>query len=189
MLKIIIDHINSRISATSLFEKKFGLCEKITKDGKSFPAYYCNNEYKQVGEFDKYNGLVYHRLMGAVITTELDEDQATGCDPFYERSFPIRTVAVIKKSELGISNDAYLESRIAQDFLAVIAGVNNKSLRIALGVDSVNFEVSNLILDRKTIFDSEYSDIDNFFRYEYMYIAIEYNVIISGSISCFHLIC
>jgi hypothetical protein len=189
MLKEIVEHINTKIAALQLFEKTYGLCEAITKDGKSFPAEYCKNEYKQVGDFDKYKGVVYHRLTGSIETEELDEEQTVSCDPFYQRTFPFRTVALIKKSELGIDNDAYLGQRVAQDLLITIGGANNKTLRQDLRVDSISFEVTNLITDRDTIFQEEYKGMDNFFRYEYMYIAIDYEVIVSGSFSCSDLIC
>lgn len=188
MLSEIVEHINTKISTLQLFEKTYGLCETITKDGKSFPAEYCNNEYKQI-DFDRYKGVVYHRLIGNISTEELDEEQAVSCDPFYQRTFPFRTICVIKKSQLGIDNDAYLESRLAQDLLVTIGETNNKELRQTLRVDSVVFEVINLITDREEIFESEYSGIENFFRYEYAYIAIDYNIIVSGSFSCSDLIC
>jgi hypothetical protein len=189
MLNEIVEHINTKLTTLQLFEKKFGLCETITKDEKSFPAEYCNNEYKQVGDFDKYKGVVYHRLTGSIETEELDEEQTVSCDPFYQRTFPFKTVAVIKKDQLGVSNDAYLEARVAQDLLITIGETNNKALRQALRVDSVSLEVTNLITSRDIIFEEEYKGILNFFRYEYMYIAIDYNVVVSGSFSCSDLIC
>jgi len=189
MLDTIITHINTKIGTLSLFEKTYGLCELITKDGKTFPAEYCKNEYKQVSDFDKYKGSVYHRLTGNISTEEADEEQTVSCDPFYQRTFPIRTVAVIKKDLIGINNDAYLESKVAQDFLSVIGETNNKALRQSLRVDSVSFEVENLIINRDTIFNEEYEGMEPFFRYEYMYIAIDYSIVVSGSFSCFDLIC
>jgi hypothetical protein len=189
MLKEIVEHINTKIDTLQLFEKLHGLCEKITKDEKSFPAEYCKNEYKQVGDFDKHKGVVYHRLTGSIETEELDEEQTVSCDPFYQRTFPFRTIAVIKKSQLGINNDAYLEQRVAQDLLITIGETNNKSLRQTLRVDSISFEITNLITDRDTIFTDEYKGVPNFFRYEYMYVAIDYNVVVSGSFSCSDLIC
>jgi len=188
MLNQLITHVNNKIDSLSLFDKIHGLCHQITKDDKTFPAEYCKGEYKQVSDFDKNKGTVYHRLIGNIITSELEEESVS-YDPFYQRTFPIRTVAVIKKKSLPINNDAYIESRVAQDFLGVIAATNNKTLRAAIGVDAVSFEVTNIITDRDKIFNDEYKKIDNFFRYEFLYIAIDYNIHISGPVTCFDTIC
>lgn len=188
MLNQLITHVNNKIDSLNLFDRIHGLCHQIVNDGKTFPAEYCKGEYKQVSDFDKNKGTVYHRLTGNVSTSEL-EDESVSYDPFYRRSFPVRTVAVIKKKLLPIDNDAYIESRVAQDFLGVIASTNNKILRSALGVDSVAFEVTNIITDRDRIFSDEYKGIDNFFRYEFLYIVIDYNIHISGPVTCFDTIC
>lgn len=185
MLEVIIPYINSKIEALEMFQKQHGLCEIITVDKKSYPAEYCNNEYKQVSDFDKFKGVVYHRLNGDVSAKELDEDESVSCDPFYSREFPLVGIFVVNKKHLkGIGNDAYLEGKIANTISNRLAVSNNKELRIELGADSVLIEIDNIILDRNKIFDSEYKGIDNFFRYEFLYIAIEYSVIIKGSVSC-----
>lgn len=186
MLEVIIPHINSKIGTLDMFSNLFGLCDIIAKDGKTFPAEYCNGEYKQVSDFNLHKGTVYHRLNG-VIGLEFSEDESVvACDPFYNRTFPVRTVAVIKKDHIkGMDNDSYLENKVAQDFLSVIAETNNKTLRQSLRSDSVSFEVTGIITNRDEIFNSEYTGIDNFFRYEYLYIAIDYNIIVTGNLSCF----
>lgn len=190
MLNTIIVTINTRISTLNLFEQVYGLCNQITKEDKKFPAQYCNGEYKQVSDFDLHKGIVYHRQTGAISLDQIEEESISDNDPFYQRTFPLRVVAVIKKSLLPIENDAYMESRVAQDFLSVLAQANTKALRQGLGVDGVTFEVENIITDREEIFKDEYSGFEkDFFRYEFLYIAIDYNVLVSGSISCFEPIC
>jgi hypothetical protein len=66
MLEVLLTDINTKLSAMNIFSTVFGLCEIITKDGVSFPAQYCNNEWKQVSDFDKNNGTIYHRLTGQI---------------------------------------------------------------------------------------------------------------------------
>jgi hypothetical protein len=190
MLNTIIDTINTRIEGLNLFGQIYGLCSQITRDKKTFPAQYCNGEYKQVSDFDLHKGIVYHRQTGEISLEEIEEEQIAANDPFYQRTFPMRVVAVIKKDLLGIDNDAYSESRVAQDFLSVIARTNNKALRESLRVDSVVFEVESITTDREDIFKEEYTGFEsNFFKYEYLYIAIDYNILVSGSLSCLEPIC
>lgn len=187
MLEAIIPYVNGKIEALEMFQKIHGLCELITKDGKTYPAEYCNNEYKQVSDFDKFKGVVYHRLNGDIVTTELDEEETVSCDPFYSREFPMIGVFVINKKHLkGIGNDAYLEGKIANAISNTIAGRSSKALIIELGADNVSIEINNLIIDRNKIFDSEYEGIENFFRYEFLYVAIEYSIIVTGANSCFN---
>jgi len=184
MLEVIVPYINSKIEALNMFQKLHGLCETLTADGKSYPAEYCKNEYKQI-EIDKFKGIVYHRLTGEISTEELPEDETVSCDPFYSRTFPFRSVFIIDKKHLkSIGNDAYLESKIGNTIASNLATSNNKQLRIDLGADSVSIELNNIILNRNEIFESEYSGIDNFFRYEFLYVAIDYSIIVTGSVSC-----
>ncbi len=187
MLEAIVPYINTQIESLNMFENKYGLCEFIAKDGKTFPAEYCNGEYKQVTDFDLHKGIVYHRLTGDITKEEVEEESSNGCNPFYETSFPLRTVACIKKSLIkDIGDDAYLENKIAQNISSVIAGNNNKALRVLLRCDGVEFEIENIKTNREEIFEEEYSGYDqSFMRYEFLYIAINYTVKVTGNISCF----
>lgn len=188
MLEEIIPNINSKIEALNMFSMRYGLCDIIAKDEKTFPAEYCNGEYKQVSDFDLHKGIVYHRLTGDITKEELDEESTVSCDPFYSTTFPLRTVCSIKKSLIkGIGNDAYLESKIGSNIANAIAESNNRALRILLRADNVSFNVNSIKVDRDEIFKEEYSGMDNFMRYEFLYIAIDYEVVVTGNISCFEL--
>jgi hypothetical protein len=187
MLEIIVPYINTQIDSLNMFDTRYGLCDFIAKDGKTFPAEYCNGEYKPVTDFDLHKGLVYHRLIGDISKEEVEEENSNGCNPFYETTFPLRTVACIKKEHIkGIGNDAYLENKIAQNISNVIAGNNNKALRILLRCDGVEFIIEGIKTNRDEIFDEEYSGYDqSFMRYEFLYIAIDYSVKATGNVSCF----
>ena len=188
MLEIIIPYINTRIESLDMFQNLFGLCEIITKDGKSFPAEYCNGEYKQVSDFDLEKGVIYHRLIDQIDTQEAEEETTVSCDPFYIKTFPLRTVACINKKFLkAIGDNAYLETKIAQNIANTIVGTNNKNLRIDLMADSISIETNSIITNKEDLFSEEYKGIDNFIRYEYLYIAIDYSVIVTGNVSCFQL--
>jgi hypothetical protein len=186
MLEAIIPNINTKIETLNMFSMRYGLCDIIAKDGKTFPAEYCNGEYKPVTDFDLHKGLVYHRLTGNISKEEADEESAVSCDPFYITTFPLRTVASIKKELIkGIGNDAYLENKIAQNIANVIAETNNRALRISLMADNVSFEIESIKVNRDEIFGDEFTGMENFMRYEFLYIAIDYNVVVTGNVSCF----
>jgi hypothetical protein len=187
MLEVIIPYINEKIETLEMFSKFHGLCEIIKKDGKSFPAEYCKGEYKQVSDFDKSKGVVYHRLTGSISKQEAEDDTNVSCDPFYETTFPLRTVVCIDKKHLkGIGNNAYLENKIGSNLSNLLAESNNKTLRQDLRADSVIIQVEKLITNRDELFSEEYDGYEeNFIRYEFLYIAIDYNVVVTGNVSCF----
>jgi hypothetical protein len=187
MLEIIIPYINTKIGTLDMFSNFYGLCEIIKKDDKSFPAEYCKGEYKQVSDFDKKRGTVYHRLTGNISKAEAEDDTNVSCDPFYSMTFPLRTVVCIDKKFLkGIGNDAYLENKIGHNISNVLAESNNRTLRQDLSADSVIIEVEELITNKEELFSEEYDGYDkNFIRYEFLYIAINYKIIVTGNVSCF----
>lgn len=179
-MKEIIDHINSKIEEINLFPRRFGLCEIIKKDETSFPAEFCSGEYKQVSDFEQ-GGTVYHRLTGDITSSEADEESSVSCDPFIERTYPMRTVGVIEKK----NNDAYEDYDIAELVARKISFLNNKTLRTLLKVDSVSVEIKSLSADRNKIWNEEYSKIDISIPFESIYFAIDYNIIVTGNNSCF----
>jgi hypothetical protein len=176
-MKLIIDHINSKIEEIGLFPFRFGLCERIKELERVFPAEYCKGEYKQVSDFDK-GGTVYHRLTGDISSSEADEESSVSCDPFIERTYPMRTVGAVKKGN-------YTDLEIAEFIAKKISFINNKALRAALSADSVSVEVNGFSTDRDKIWSEEYTGVEMKMPYEYAYVAIDYDIIITGNNSCF----
>lgn len=182
MIELIVPYINTRIESLNLFKDRFELCERI-KDGEVvFPACYIGKgEYKQVSDFDKQDGTIYHRQTGEVSSQESDEESTVSCQPFIERTYPMRTVGIIKKT----SYSAYEDSLIAEYVSNAIEFINNKSLRQALKADVIGVEVKSISTDREKIFKEEYEGVDKTIPYEYIYFAIDYNIKITGNVSCF----
>jgi hypothetical protein len=181
MIDQVITYLNTQIESADLYTRFYGLCEKITKDGKMFPAEFRYGQYNQVSDFDK-GGTVYHRLIGDVDVNESDEENPVGCDPFHEKTYPMRLVAVVKKR-----NTAYTDINLSNDLSNTIVFSNNKTLRTALSADNVSVEVTGISTDREKIFKEEYEGMEMFFDYEYSIIAIDYNIKITGNVSCFQI--
>ncbi len=183
-MREIIEHINSKISEIGLFPIRFGLCEIIKRTldetSTSFPAEFCSGEYTQVSDFER-GGTVYHRLTGDITSTEADEESSVSCDPFIERTYPMRTVGVVPKNE----NSATQDSKIAELLARKISFSNNKALRQAINADSVSIEIKSISTDRNKIWEEEYSNIPMSIPFESIYLAIDYNIIITGNNSCF----
>jgi hypothetical protein len=183
MVEKIISHINNNLKELNIFSSLFGLCEIISKDKKSFPAFYCNNEYKQVSDFDKQNGTAYHRLIGSIKISE-SESELDGCTTYAERAYPMRLVVCVKKSVYK-NNDAYIDMDIAENIGSVISFQNNKQLRNELNASVVSVLVKSINTNRDQIFRDEYKGYEMFIDYNYSYISIDYEVKISGDLSCY----
>jgi hypothetical protein len=181
MIESVISHINTQIETLNIHSRLFGLCEIIKKVEKSFPAEFCKGEYKQVSDFDK-GGTVYHRIIGDISTEESDKDTAVSCDPFYEKTYPMKIVSIVKKR-----NNAYSDLKISDDLIKKIAFSNNKTLRTALFADQVSSTIKNISLDRDQILSTEFIGYPNFLDYEYSVVSIEYDITITGNLSCFQL--
>lgn len=187
MLNNIITYINGKIGELNMFKDIRGLCELIQVDGKSFPAEYCNNEYKHL-DFDFKGSLVYHRQTGQAGIGEADEEQAISCDPFLEKTYPMKTILYVKKDVFGSdNNDAYVDSKIAENVLNAIYTSNNRTLRNEISVDSISVNVTSVSTDREEIFNDEYPNAEKMvIPYEYAYVSIEYDIVVTGQLSCFN---
>jgi hypothetical protein len=183
MLEKVLTEINTRLGTLGIFSKIHGLCEIITESGISFPAEYCNNEYKQVSDFDR-NGVVYHRINGNVSVSQDDEESPTGCGIYSTRTYPLKMVCCVKKSVYK-DNDAFVEQKIAENIQAIIEDVDNKELLQELNADQVRVSVTSINTLRDSVFSSEYKGRDMFIKYEYAYLSIDYNIIIAGELSCY----
>ncbi len=177
MINQIVDHLNTRLEELEVFEVSFGLCEIIKKNDTSFPAEYSNGEFKSVSDFE--GATVYHRLTGDITSSEADEESSVSCDPFIERNFPMKLVGVVKKT------CGYNDNEIALFVANKINFSNNKVLRTALKADVVSVEIKNISTDRDKIWNDEYKGIEMKMPYENIYLAVEYNIVITGNSSCF----
>lgn len=187
MIEQVISELNSRISELNIIEKLYGLCEIISDGEKTFPAEYCLNEYTQVSDFDKYNGIGYHRLNGDISIQE-NEDSANGCDQYVIRSYPMKFVCVIPRNTYKKNNnDAYVDSKIAENIESKITIRSNKTLIQLLSIDSLRVSPERISLNKLDILRGEYTGIDFQVNYKYAYISIDYTIELAGDISCFNL--
>ena len=175
MIKATIEYINSKLAALNYFEQSFGLCEIISKGQKTFPAEYLNNgEYRQINNFDKYNGVSYIRKTGDVSISEV-ENTIEACKNLSSVNIPLRLVCIVPKKKLDCDNN-YSEDVIAQTIMRelIITGGNFK---IVLNARQAKLSVSSYSTDSMAILNEEYAaypkkDIN----YKYAYLALDLNI-------------
>src|SRR3989304_5957011 len=139
MIKATIDYINGKLAALNYFEKSFGLCENIVKGDKTFPAEYNNNgEYKQINNFDKYNGVSYLRKRGDVSISDVD-NTLEACGILNNINFPLRMVIVVPRKKLDCDNN-YSEDVIAQTIMRRLL-TKDPALKVALNARQARIQI------------------------------------------------
>lgn len=177
MIEDVIKYINIKIKELQIVSKTFGICELIGEDLKS-PAEYCNKEFRSVADFDFFKGLIYHRIIGEVLASDIEGDEVTGCFAMKAFRVTMRSCIIIKRK------GNYDDLLVGQTVLSAISFTNNKELRIALGADSVVVESKAIILDKERLLSEEFDGQDIKVDYEDLFVGIEYDIIITGAASC-----
>lgn len=183
MLKEIIEGINCNIASLGIVSKIFGLCEMITDQKLSFPAEYKGAELKKIHDIDITKGVVYHRIRSSYQQSNNDDESTTGCDRVVERNYPMRCVGIIRKDQK--KDNAYTDELVSGLIANKILINNDKSLRVALKLDSVESLVTSVNTNRIEVFAGEFKNIDQFIDFEYSLFSIDYNLIISADLRCF----
>ena len=178
MLSSVIDYINTQLGTLNMYEKTHSLCDLITNNDITFPAEYCNGEYKSAVEFTNYQGVVYHRLDGNIRIEQSNEESSTGCGIYTKKTYPMRSVFCVKKRQ-----NAYSQEEMINNIEVVISGQNIKSVADAVGMENVSIELNGAITDRDKLYQDE-QKTDNKVGFEFAYFAVLYDVIIEGDLSC-----
>jgi hypothetical protein len=177
MIEDVIKYLNTKINDLGIVSKTFGLCELIGTEEKS-PAEYCNGEFRSVADFDFFKGLAYHRLIGDVTATDIEEEEWTGCQAMKTYRFPMRAIVLLKRS------GNYSDLLVGQTVNSTITFTNNKALRILLSADTVAVESKTIIVDKERLIDEEFSNQNIEIDYEDLFVGIEYDIIITGGAPC-----
>lgn len=175
MIKASIEYINSKLAVLNYFEKSFGLCEIITKGDKSFPAEYISKgEYKQVNNFDKYNGVSYLRKRGDITLSDA-EDSLVSCSTLNSVGIPLRLVVVIPRKKLDC-DDNYSEDIIAQTLMRELL-TKSPDLKVALNARTARIQIDSYSTDSLSILNEEYSNYPKKdINYKYAYLALDITV-------------
>jgi hypothetical protein len=175
MLKDAIEFINSKLEVLNYFEKSYGLCEIITKGDKSFPAQYnTGGEYRQINNFDKYNGVSYTRKRGDIRISD-EENTLQACTLLSRVRIPLRLVVIIPRKKLDCDNE-YSEDVIAQTIIRAIT-TRSGDLKTALGARMATLMIDSYSTDSISILSEEYSSSKKKdINYKFAYLALNIDV-------------
>lgn len=177
-LQNISDGIVSALCNAGYYEKIFPLCEmytNINRDGEQirFPAYYQGlDNFEQVHNFDKYQGVAYHRLTGPV-TSEAVDSIVAGKNRT-RITYPIAIVSVVPR--VNIEDSAFADDRA---YNRIVKEVNYllDTIKQQAGVYGVNVTFNGYANDKNQIEGEEYVGISSMrIRYKYSYIKIDLSI-------------
>lgn len=176
MIKASIDFINGKLEPLNYFEKSFGLCEVIVKGDKSFPAEYkSKGEYKQINDFDKYNGVSYIRKAGDVSISDQD-NTLEACGILSSVTIPLRLIAVVPRKKLDC-DDNYSEDVIAQTIMRALL-IKGGDLKVSLSARQARIQVDSYSTDSISILTGEYGRLPKRdINYKFAYLALDLSVI------------
>ena len=189
MLKEIINQLNKDIDSLKIFSELFGVCDIITEKNSdndvSFPAEFCGKgQYSEVSINDLIRGSVYHRVRDNITREEQEEDSITGCENIIEQTYPMLLVGSIKR-DFFKTDDAYTAINLAQKIADTLTNESIDGLSLKLQMIETNVE--SISVDRTAILADEYPNNEDMEEIDYNFILfkIEYNIKVSGEISCF----
>ena len=184
MLQTIIPYLNVYLTASTYFEKNFGLIEIVKNaKGKEGPKEYCNNgEWKEVSNFDNFNGISYWRKNGDVTNEDFNID--ISCDKFLRINIPLKLICAIPKKKTS-KDDAYTPDRIINDLTKLLIH-SSGSLKTSLKAMRVNVHVPSYKTSSQEIFDSEYKNVSaKGINFKWAYFSMDISILIEIKKDCF----
>lgn len=173
MVKQIIDLIKAEIEGIA---NVYGIAEKISDQ---YGVYLSNGEFRPVLYKEPSEGLVYFRQLEKTSVENSEELAAIGCEDYQKRTYPMRVVAVQKRSK---AKPELLAGYIA----GVIEVTLNRSQRQALKVSEAYTELKSFETDMLKVVEEELMQKPNS---ALSYIYIDFNVVVAAEASCFKTDC
>lgn len=186
MLSRITEHIHTALESTDYFDTIFPFVEKIKRDGKEFPAMYCQDgQYKSVNNFDSYYGVAYIRQTGKQRFSNVTEQpKMPACDLLLSIETPLRIVVCIPKKKLSV-DDAFSKERVSTTLIKALTGQGGLIKQELKANDYLSLP-QNVDTDARSVLNEEYSGLEKMqdINYNYCYCAIDLNITIKIKASC-----
>lgn len=182
MLEQIIKDINGKIQQLDIFERLFGLCEFVEKDGAVYPyEYQANGQFKPTTNFDFQRGLVYHRE-----TTPFNERTSDKFDNqrnIITRTYFIRTVAIFPRNIIKTDNQ-YSVDNVRSLLSYSISDPVTSPMAKNLGAYGVELNVSTGSMNRIEILETEFNGMPKGIDERFGAVAIDYDVEVTIDKKC-----
>jgi len=178
MITQVIKHINGKLSELNFFDRLFGICEIISDEKYTFPAYYKNKKYNSVIDFK--SSQVYHRLLNDISIVN-EQSEINGCSESSEKTYSIRMVLFFDKDKCYESFET--EEKLISAIEKKIVSSNNKEISDMLNAEYINIYLNYVIIDRNKLSRDEFNNSQKI-DFNKCFIAIDYEVKILKEIAC-----
>lgn len=180
MLQSIIDYLTIKLQALKIADV-YGLGELVVdKDSQKPCLYNGSGQYYPLSDFDNHSGLMYFRLVSPVTNT-IAESQIGG-DEVFQRTYNLRVVAYVNKAIYNTDNN-YIDDKIAHNIQIAIDNEDDGLLSTSLGAQTATIQTITYDTNRSNVSDGESLDFE--IPFDYVFLALDFNVIIIGSQDCF----
>ena len=180
MLQSIIDYLTIKLQALKIADV-YGLGELVVdKDSQKPCLYNGSGQYCPLSDFDNHSGLIYFRLVSPVSNT-IAESQIGG-DEVFQRTYNLRVVAYVNKAIYNTDNN-YIDDKIAHNIQIAIDNEDDGLLSTSLGAQTATIQTITYDTNRSNVSDGESLDFE--IPFEYVFLALDFNVVIIGSQDCF----
>ena len=180
MLQSIIDYLTIKLQALKIADV-YGLGELVVDQDSEKPALYTGSgQYQSLVNFDNHNGLMYFRLVSPV-SNAIAESQIGG-DEVFQRTYNLRVIAYVNKEVYNTDNN-YIDDKIAHNIQIAIDNEDDGLLSTSLGAQTATIQTTSYETNRRNVSDGESLGFD--IPFNYVFLALDFNVIIIGSQDCF----
>lgn len=186
MLSAIISYLNGLLADTGYFSEVKGLSVLIKKDGKTFPAYYCNGEYEPATEFDEERGLCYWRYRSEL--TDATIEASYQVNKVLRRTYPLRLVCAVMRDQLGNNDNAYAEDSLS---LAIEKVIKDKEREVRTEARALAAQIlwRGVITSAETMKNTELLEIEASIQARMLFMGIDVDIVIDYQGNCINDFC
>ena len=184
MIEIIISYFKAIAEGTTLFSKVYGLCDLVANNTEGYPAEFNDGNYHPV-EFSEDKSLVYFRKNGPVQWEDLDS--VIGGKSQKKMILPLRVIAKAAKENFG--NDQFSNDVMALALIRRMNFNNPSDLKAATQASYIESISVTYETNRDVIIKEELNGNGDNTDYEFIYVSLDFQVIVTGNPECFYNTC
>lgn len=156
LIEKAVEHMQSKLIGTKIFEKVYQLVELLQADGQqaTHPHEYVGNGVSKPISITAHNGVLYFRKNGTTtIYDSTTTDSFIGCENIMQISIPIKIVAFKNKSKLPI-DCIYSDDWLAEQIIVEVT-TRNGALKMQTGASKCSINVNSFNTNSREILAME----------------------------------
>lgn len=162
--------------------KFYGLCEAVTKDGKTFPARYKGDgEYDSVDLDDTYGVRIYHKLI--VDNHEEDENKGFGIAKEVVETYGLRLICYGDMTKVNPST-ANISYQVSTDIASYLPSILTAVQKANLNIRNGSIKITGKNLKKDEVYSQEFQGLDSRLGPDKFLFAIDYAITIKFLNSC-----